>query len=234
MQPQRPSMSATAVTGFVLAIVALVFSWIPIINNISGFALAPLAVIFSIVGILRARKGRFRGRGLALTGLIVGVLSFILVIVTQNAFSNAVDDAFDAGVESGSAAGTSEDPLPFGAPVTFASGLEVTVSAPSPFTPSEGAFSEGEGSTFYTVTVSVTNVGDSDAALLGTSDGWTSNGAACEPVYDSAQLKGEIDGSLPMGKSVSEDLAFACPDDSGFELFMTPDLFTDKVWFATN
>jgi hypothetical protein len=225
-------MSAMAVTGFVLALVALILSWIPIINNVSGFALAPLAVIFSIIGIVRARGGRFRGRGLAIAGLIIGVLSFVIVLVTQNAYSNAFDDAFSAGVEEGSAAGTAEDPLPFGQPVAFKSGLEVTVSQPVDFTPSESAFVDDAGAAAYKLEVTVTNVSDEDKSLLGTVDGWTVDGAQCEQVFDSAQLTGSIDGSLPVGKTVSAEIAFACPDTSALQIHMTPDLFTDKVWFA--
>lgn len=228
----HPSMSATAVTGFVLALVALVLSWIPLVNNVSGFALAPLAVLFSLIGIVRASKGVRRGRGLAIAGLLLGVASFAIVMVTQQALSNAFDDAFDAGVEQGAAAGTQDDPLPFDTPVTFKSGLEVVVSTPSAFEPGDTAFSDIEDGQSHVFTVSVTNVGDEDKTIMGAIDAWAADGGQCARVFDSAQLNGELNGSLPVGKSVSGDVAFTCSDEGSIEVNMTPDMFTDKVWFA--
>jgi hypothetical protein len=228
-------MSAAAVTAFVLGIMAIILSWIPIINNISGFALAPLAVIFGIVALFTTRKRRRRGLGLAIAAIVMGIGAFIIVLLTQQAFSSALDDAFDAGVSEGAAAGTADDPLPYGQPVVFKSGVELTVAAPSEFTPSDSAYFDDVASpTFFVTDITVTNVSDGDKSLLGTIEGWLDGVAdgQCSRVFDSGNLSGDIDGSLPAGRSKTQQVAFACPGSGSLQVFMTPDLFTQKVWFA--
>lgn len=55
-------------TGFVLALIALLLCWIPILNWILWI----LGVIFSLIGVFRPK------RGLAIAGLII---SFIVLII---------------------------------------------------------------------------------------------------------------------------------------------------------
>ena len=68
------------ITAFVLGILALVFFWIPIVNLI----LATLAIIFGIVGI---RKNVER-KGLAITGLIMGGIVLLFIIISFSWFVN--------------------------------------------------------------------------------------------------------------------------------------------------
>lgn len=58
------------ITGFVLALCALLFSWTPILNWI----LWTLGLIFSLIGIFR------KPRGLAIAGLVLSCLDIILVL----------------------------------------------------------------------------------------------------------------------------------------------------------
>lgn len=95
--------SAMAVASLVLGIVALVTSILPIINNLS-FAMAILGVVFGIVGIVGISKGKKTGKGLAIAGLVLSVVAFILVLVMQSAFSAALDEAMEeSGMTSASA-----------------------------------------------------------------------------------------------------------------------------------
>lgn len=92
-----------AVASLVLGIVALVTSILPIINNLS-FAMAILGVVFGIVGIVGISKGKKTGKGLAIAGLVLSVVAFILVLVMQSAFSAALDEAMEeSGMTSASA-----------------------------------------------------------------------------------------------------------------------------------
>lgn len=95
--------SAMAVASLVLGIVALVTSILPIINNLS-FVMAILGVVFGIVGIVGISKGKKAGKGLAIAGLVLSVVAFILVLVMQSAFSAALDEAMEeSGMTSASA-----------------------------------------------------------------------------------------------------------------------------------
>ncbi len=99
--PQAPppaapvGTSSMAITGLVLGGVAIVTSFLPIINNVSFFV-GILGVIFAIVGIVGTGKGKKRGRGLAIAGLIISILSIIAVLASQAFYSAAIDEALSS------------------------------------------------------------------------------------------------------------------------------------------
>ena len=91
---QQPlSMSAMAITGFVIGLVALLTSFLPFINNFS-FVLGLLALIFSIVGLVGCVRGKKKGKGLAIAGLIISIIACVVVLWSQSIYSAAIDDAF--------------------------------------------------------------------------------------------------------------------------------------------
>lgn len=63
------------IAGFVLALIAFVISWIPVVGTIIGWILGPLGFIFSLIGVFR------QPRGLSIAGLIISLLSVILLIL---------------------------------------------------------------------------------------------------------------------------------------------------------
>lgn len=88
------SMTALGITGFVLSIIAVLISWVPIVNNFAA-VLGAIALPFAIAGIVATRrKGKKRGRGLAVAATIIAVLSIVFTVATQGVYSKAVDDAF--------------------------------------------------------------------------------------------------------------------------------------------
>lgn len=94
-------LSAMAVTGFILSIVALALSAVPIINNIA-FLLVLLGLPFSIVGLVAANRKTKRGKALAIAGIVLCSLSLVVVIASQNAYSTAVEEAFSGPSVTGS------------------------------------------------------------------------------------------------------------------------------------
>ncbi len=84
------STSGLAIAGLVVAGIALLTSFIPIVNNAS-FVFGLIGAVFAIVGIVQTGKGKRRGRGLAVAGLVIAVLSVVIVLVTQSMYSAAID-----------------------------------------------------------------------------------------------------------------------------------------------
>lgn len=124
-----------AVAGFVLALLGALGSFIPIVN-IGAIVLAVIGIILAGIGLARSKAAR-AGKGLAIAGIVLGVLAIIIAIVIDAALGKAVDDATNnhvdtstvktPGAKSGSAggpdttskAGTSRtDPVPLGSSVT--------------------------------------------------------------------------------------------------------------------
>lgn len=63
------------IAGFVLALLGLIFCWVPVL----GWILWILGVIFSIIGVCRPKKG------LAIAGLVISFIGIILLIVAVGA-----------------------------------------------------------------------------------------------------------------------------------------------------
>lgn len=66
--------------GFVLALLGLVFSWVPVL----GWILWLLGLIFSFVGVFRQPKG------LSIAGLVISCLGLIVLIILLAAVGAAV------------------------------------------------------------------------------------------------------------------------------------------------
>ena len=73
------------VAGFVLAICALVFCWVPIVNYIVWF----LGLLFSFIGVFKKPKG------LSIAGLVISLIGIIVDIVILGAAAGAVSELID-------------------------------------------------------------------------------------------------------------------------------------------
>ncbi|GAA3180248.1 hypothetical protein GCM10010531_37940 [Blastococcus jejuensis] len=103
-----------AIASMVLGIIALLLSWVPIINNLAA-VLAVVGLGLGIPALILARRGTHNGTGLAITGLVTSVLALVLVIVTQLFFLKVIDEVDNAIDRSTS---TAEAPVaPADAPV---------------------------------------------------------------------------------------------------------------------
>ena len=76
-------LSAMGVTSPVMGILALVISWIPIINNIT-FLFSILGLVFAIVAFVGIKHHKVRGRGIAYAGLITSIVGFAIMLATQS------------------------------------------------------------------------------------------------------------------------------------------------------
>lgn len=85
-----------------LGIIAIVFgglglllSWIPIINNLA-FILAIVSFIIAIIALVVNKK---RSKTLAIIGTVISILTFAVVLMTQNAYGNAWNKAVNNSTE---------------------------------------------------------------------------------------------------------------------------------------
>jgi hypothetical protein len=97
----------------VLGIIALLLSWIPIINNVAA-VVAVVGLGLGIPALIRARRGTAGGTGMAITGLVTSVLAILLVIATQLLFVKALDEAGTSLEEAIADVEAGADPAPEG------------------------------------------------------------------------------------------------------------------------
>jgi len=82
MQPTyggQPSKNSMATAGGALGIIGMIFSLTPVVGILVGFVMGVLAVIFSGIGLGRADQ--IGGRGIATTGLVLGILTIIFKLI---------------------------------------------------------------------------------------------------------------------------------------------------------
>ncbi|RBY79832.1 hypothetical protein DQ238_09355 [Geodermatophilus sp. TF02-6] len=119
-EPPRKG-SGLAIASMVLGIVALLLSWVPVINNLAA-VLALVGLGLGIPALLRARRGTHGGKGMAITGLVTSVLALVLVVVTQVFYSKVVDEVQRSlDEQTGSAPSATGAPEPAGSTTGTAS-----------------------------------------------------------------------------------------------------------------
>ncbi len=90
VQPNGPGRQGPAITSLVLGIIAAVFCLIPIVGMIS-LLLAPIGFVFGAVGWRGAAQGRRTGKGKAIAGVVLAVVSFLGAIASTVALATAVE-----------------------------------------------------------------------------------------------------------------------------------------------
>jgi amino acid transporter len=90
METTQGGRSVSSVIALVLAVVALLLSAIPIINNFA-FVLAILALIFGFIGLRRTKKGQRRGRKTSIISIVLAVLAAAVVLISQSLYGNVLD-----------------------------------------------------------------------------------------------------------------------------------------------
>jgi hypothetical protein len=87
--PPRPPQNGFGTAAFVLGLLGLLFSFIPIIGVIA-WPLVLLALVFAAVGLSRVRTGRANNKGMTIAGLVCAVLGLVICIVYAAAFGAAM------------------------------------------------------------------------------------------------------------------------------------------------
>lgn len=89
-QPPQNRTNGLAVAALVVGIIAVLLSFIPLIN-IGAIVLGIVAVVLGILGL----RKRFGGKGMSITGIVLGALSILIstiVLIATAAFVGYVED----------------------------------------------------------------------------------------------------------------------------------------------
>ncbi|SOC50285.1 hypothetical protein SAMN05660748_3031 [Blastococcus aggregatus] len=100
--------SGLAISALVLAIIAVLLCWVPIVNNFAA-VLAVVGLALGIPALVSARRGKRSGSGMAMASVILSVLAFAGVLATQAFYGSVIDDVADEIRDSASGLPSSAD-----------------------------------------------------------------------------------------------------------------------------
>ena len=207
------STSGLAIAGLVVAGIALLTSFIPIVNNAS-FVFGLIGAVFAIVGIVQTGKGKRRGRGLAVAGLVIAVLSVVIVLVTQSMYSAAIDSVTNGAQPTDASSSSAAPAASTDAASSSASSADYSNMAPGQSVDVsvdkvEAGLSNYDGSKVTQVTVTYKNNGSSNASF--NAFDWKAsdaNGAQRDETYYASQENALNSGTLSAGGTVTGTIAF--------------------------
>lgn len=200
---QKLPMSSMAITSLVIGILALITSFIPIINN-GSFFIALIGAVFGVVGIVGIFKGKKRSKVFGIIALIVNILAMIIVLATQSMWSDSLNNV--AGNPAKSTKGASEAKV--GESLTLSNDLDLTVVSV------EGGLTNYDGTAVTKVVVKYVNNGNKEVSY--NVYDWkaeNSQGAqTSQTIYSSGGLTGNSEnlnsGKLSAGGTVSGTIYF--------------------------
>lgn len=80
------------IIALVIGILALILSWVPIVNNFAA-VLAVIGIVLGVIAIIVNRKNK---KTLSIVGTVISVLAIVIVLATQSMYSSAIDGASKA------------------------------------------------------------------------------------------------------------------------------------------
>ncbi|GEL18376.1 DUF4352 domain-containing protein [Pseudonocardia asaccharolytica] len=163
LAPPAPPQNGFGTAGFVLGLVGLLFSFIPLVGVIA-WPLVILGLIFAGVGLARARAGRATNKGLAIAGLACSALGLLVCILYASAFASAVSssttDADAPGTTLATGSGDAQATAGLGQEVRDGSfAFTVTKVEPGVKTLGDGFLKSTAQGHYVLVHLTVTNIG---------------------------------------------------------------------------
>ncbi|MFI2368576.1 DUF4352 domain-containing protein [Streptomyces sp. NPDC018833] len=232
-----PARNGLGTAALVLGIIGIIFGVIPFLFWI-GTVLGLLALVLGLVGRGRAKRGEATNKGAATAGTVLGLLALIasiaIGIVTVMAVDEAVDE-INKSVENTAPKDTTKDTtkgdqdgaakddsaeekgkaLAADETSVYDDDVQVTVSAPKPYTPGEFAVGHTKGNKAYQVTITIENAGKEkyDANLVTVDARAGKDGVTAEQIFDDKAGTG-FEGSILPGKKATVTYAFDAPADA--------------------
>lgn len=87
----EPPRNGLGTAGFVLGLVGLVFSFIPVVGVVA-WPLVILGLIFSLLGFSRARRGKATNKGLSIAGIVCSAVGLLICILWLGIFGQAANE----------------------------------------------------------------------------------------------------------------------------------------------
>ncbi len=75
-ESSKPSMSVTAIIGFIVGIISLIVAWFPYLDFF-GVGCGVVGLVFSIIGLVATADNKKRGRVFAIIGLVVSIVAIL-------------------------------------------------------------------------------------------------------------------------------------------------------------
>lgn len=88
-------LSAMGITSLVMGVLALMISWVPIINNVT-FLFSILGLVSAIVAFIGIKHHKVGGRGIAYAGLFISIVSIAIMLATQSFYGEALKGVSEA------------------------------------------------------------------------------------------------------------------------------------------
>ncbi|MBB6081676.1 DUF4190 domain-containing protein [Streptomyces paradoxus] len=240
------------IAALILGIIGLISGIIPILFWMAGI-LGIVALVLGIIGARRAKQGYATNRRMSIAGAILGGLAIVMSIIGIVIIANVFDDvskeisptkttapttpAPSTATSPGTTAPTS-GALQFNTAQRYQDGLQVQVSAPRPFTPSDSAAGYTPGDKAVAVDVTVTNGSgkrvDLDLLSIQAKD---ADGRSAETIFDSAKGINGVTGTLLPGKKSVATYAFDLPKNasSSLDVEVSPGFnYESAVWSGSS
>ena len=232
--PHRAPQNGLGTAGFVLGLIGLLFSFIPVIGVIA-WPLVLLGLVLAGIGVSRARAGRATNKGLAIAGLVCASLGLVMCVLYTAAFGAAVATAPPLAAPTAPGLITADQRSGGSAPTPAAGIGDQVQDGAFAFTVTEVETRESLGSGYLTseaegsyvlVHVTVTNVG-TEAAMFSDSNQTLLDAERREYSADSGTAAMYLPGSeaflnqINPGNKVDGVLVFDVPEGlapAGIEL----------------
>lgn len=100
--PTHPSTSGLAIAGLVLGILGILGAFVPLLNLLS-LPLSIIGLALAIIGFVGIRKGKHTGKGIAIAGIVLGIIA-VLVVALMYGGAAASSNASKSSVSASAAA----------------------------------------------------------------------------------------------------------------------------------
>ncbi|WP_406125245.1 hypothetical protein OHQ89_25000 [Streptomyces canus] len=210
-----------------------------------------VALILGIIGARRAKQGYATNRRMSIAGAILGGLAIVMSIVGIVIVANVFDDVSKEIGPTKTAAPTTPAPstatspgttaptsgaLRFNTAQRYQDGLQVQVSAPRPFAPSDSAAGYTPGDKAVAVDVTVTNGSGKRIELdLLSIQAKDASGRSAETIFDSAKGINGMTGTLLPGNAATYAFDLPKSASSSLDVEVSPGFnYESAVWSGTS
>lgn len=236
-----------AIIALAVAAIGFIFACIPG-TLVVGWVLLPIAFVLSIVALFLkgAKWPAITALIVSIVGTIVGAIVFFTVVSTS--FTEAFDEVDDAIAEASELAeepadegDAAEEPAPpavgnlaFGDTMIYEDGVELTVSAPEPYTPGEFAAGADQAANLvFTLTITNNSTENLDPLPFPqVSSGGQESSQIFDITGDGAEIGLPPTNVILPGESVTWTSAWSVADPNSLTMQVSPGIMYEDAIFT--